>query len=196
MRWVMCGRYYVDDETVNEIEKIVKQVNDKIVRKGEVYPTNTVPIIHDNKNTLALSNMIWGFPNHINKGVIINARCETIKEKRTFCKSIMEKRCIVPAAGFYEWDKEKNKVRFERTDNNILYMAGIWKLHADESRFVIITTIANESMKNVHDRMPLILESNELEDWVFDNQFTDYILHKTPTLLKQIRENEQVKLPF
>ena len=190
----MCGRYYIDDETVNEIEKIVRQVSDKLARKGEVFPTNTVPIIHNNENSLALSNMTWGFPKFDSKGVIINARCETIKEKRTFSKSIMERRCIVPATGFYEWDKEKNKIRFERMDNNILYMAGIWKLHSDEDRFVILTTNANDSMKDVHNRMPLILESNELESWVFDNGFTDFILHKTPAQLKHIREYEQAFL--
>lgn len=106
----------------------------------------------------------------------------------------MESRCIVPAAGFYEWDKEKNKIRFERKDSNILYMAGIWKQYEDEDRFVILTTGANESMKDVHDRMPLILENNELESWIYDNGFTDFILHKTPVQLKQICEYEQTSL--
>lgn len=191
----MCGRYYVDDETVNEIEKIVRQVNDKLAaRKSDIYPTNQVPIIHNDQDSIALSTMVWGFPNYAKKGVIINARCETVKEKRTFSKPIMETRCIVPAAGFYEWDSNKNKIRFVRKDSNILYMAGIWKRYEDEDRFVILTTGANESMIGIHDRMPLIIEKNELDNWVFDNQFTDYVLHKTPAQLKQIRENEQVKL--
>ncbi len=191
----MCGRYYVDDETVNEIEKIVRQVSEKMAhKKSEIYPTNQVPIIRADQDALALSTMVWGFPNYAKKGVIINARSETVKDKRTFSKPIMETRCIVPAAGFYEWDSAKNKIRFVRKDSNILYMAGIWKRYEDEDRFVILTTGANESMKDVHDRMPLILENSELESWVFDDQFTDYVLHKTSAQLKQIRENEQVKL--
>lgn len=191
----MCGRYYVDDETVNEIEKIVRQASEKMAhKKGEIYPTNQVPIIRGDHDALALSTMVWGFPKYTDKGVIINARSETVKTKRTFSKTIAESRCIVPAAGFYEWDSAKNKIRFVRKDSNILYMAGIWKKYEDEDRFVILTTGANESMKDVHDRMPLILENSELESWIFDNQFTDYVLHKTPAQLKQIRENEQVKL--
>ncbi|WP_342759391.1 SOS response-associated peptidase [Kineothrix sedimenti] len=191
----MCGRYYISDETVDEIEKIVRQVSEKLAhKKGDVYPTNQVPIIHNNLDSLALSTMMWGFPNYAKKGVIINARSETVKEKRTFSKPIMETRCIVPAAGFYEWDSSKNKIRFERRDNNILYMAGIWKSYDDENRFVILTTNANESVVNIHDRMPLILENNELENWIYDNGFTDFILHKTPVQLKQIREYEQTSL--
>ncbi|TCL59554.1 putative SOS response-associated peptidase YedK [Kineothrix alysoides] len=193
----MCGRYYVDDETVHKIEKIVRQVSEKIVhKKGDIYPTNQVPIIHSNQDSLTSSVMTWGFPKHTDKGVIVNARSETVKTKRTFSKSIIERRCIVPAAGFYEWDKEKNKIRFERNDNNIIYMAGIWKSYDGENRFVILTTNANKSVENVHERMPLILEDSELESWVFDNQFTDFILHKTPTQLKQIRDYEQFKLPL
>lgn len=191
----MCGRYYISDETVDEIEKIVRQVSEKLAhKKGDVYPTNQVPIIHSNQDALGLSTMVWGFPKFDTKGVIINARSETVKEKRTFSKPIMESRCIVPAAGFYEWDKEKNKIRFERKDSNILYMAGVWKQYEDEDRFVILTTGANESMKDVHDRMPLILENNELESWIYDNGFTDFILHKTPVQLKQICEYEQTSL--
>lgn len=190
----MCGRYYVDDETVNEIEKIARQVSEKFSYKGDVYPTNKVPIIHNSQDSLVSSMMAWGFPNYAKKGVIINARSETVKEKRTFSKPIMESRCIVPATGFYEWDSSKNKIRFERKDTSILYMAGIWKRYEDEDRFVILTTDANESMKDIHDRMPLILENSELENWIFDNKFTDYILHKTPTQLKKIREYEQEKL--
>jgi putative SOS response-associated peptidase YedK len=193
----MCGRYYVDDETVNEIERIVRQVSEKLShKKGDIYPTNQVPIIHSIQDSLTSSLMVWGFPNYAKKGVIINARSETVKEKRTFSKPIMESRCIVPAAGFYEWDSAKNKIRFVRKDNNVLYMAGIWKRYEDEDRFVILTTRANESINNIHDRMPLILENSELENWVFDNQFTDFILHKTPTQLNQIRDYDQTKLPL
>lgn len=192
----MCGRYYVDDETTKEIEKIVRQVNEKFSYKGDIYPTNKVPIIHNNKNCLSSSLMAWGFPNYAKKGVIINARSETVKEKRTFSKAIMERRCAVPAAGFYEWDSSKSKIRFERGDNDILYMAGIWKKYEDEDKFVILTTNANESMKDIHDRMPLVLEKGELDNWIFDDKSVDYILNKTPTQLKQIRDYEQSRLPL
>jgi putative SOS response-associated peptidase YedK len=194
----MCGRYYIDDEMVNEIEKIVRQVNDKLHQKGDVYPTNTIPVIHGSKESqsVELSNMTWGFPKFNEKGVIINARCETVKEKRTFSESARQRRCIIPASGFYEWDKAKNKVRFERSDNSILYMAGVWKSYEDAKRFVILTTQANESVREIHERMPLLLEKNELENWILESDFFDFILQKKLPQLKQNREYEQSKLSF
>lgn len=194
----MCGRYYINDDLVNEIEKIVRRVNNKLYHKGDVYPTNTIPVIHGSKEfkSIELSNMTWGFPKSKEKGLIINARCETVKEKITFSDSALERRCIIPASGFYEWDKEKNKVRFEREDKNILYIAGIWKFYEGAKRFVILTTQADEFVRDVHDRMPVVLEQEEIENWIFDNNFIDFVIHKTPIKIHQIRDYEQVRLNF
>ena len=59
---------------------------------------------------------------------------------------------------------------------------------------MILTTEANPSVSPVHDRMPLILEPEELEDWVLDDRATEYLLHKTPVLLKTHAEYEQMSL--
>lgn len=190
----MCGRYYIDDETAKEIEKIVRQVSDKYSHKGDVYPTNQVPVVYSKQESLFCDNIIWGFPNFKNKGVIINARSETVKEKRTFSDSVLHRRCIIPATGFYEWDKAKNKVTFRRKDNHILFMGGIWRAYEEEKRFVILTTNANASVSMVHERMPLILEQSELENWIFDDTFTDFAIQKTPVLLDKIQDYEQLAL--
>lgn len=190
----MCGRYYIDDETAKEIEKIVKQVSEKYSHKGDVYPTNQVPVVYKKQEVLSCENMTWGFPNFKNKGVMINARSETVKEKRTFSDSILHRRCIIPATGFYEWDKSKNKVSFKRKDNQILFMGGIWRTYEDEKRFVILTTNANSSVSQIHERMPLILEQTELEDWIFDDTFTDFAIQKTPVLLDKSQDYEQLSL--
>ncbi len=190
----MCGRYYIDDETAKEIEKIVRQVSEKYSHKGDVYPTNQVPVVYNKQESLSCENMIWGYPNFKNKGVIINARSETVKAKRTFSDSVLHRRCIIPAAGFYEWDKAKNKIAFQRKDNRILFMGGIWKAYEEEKRFVILTTGANASVSMVHERMPLILEPAELEDWIFDDTFTDFAIQKTPVLLDKIQDYEQLTL--
>lgn len=192
----MCGRYYIQDDLINEIEEIVTEIDAKVNFKGDVFPTNTVPIIYGNQESLMLSGMIWGFSHFNGKGVIINARCESVKTKMTFRDSFLHNRCIIPAAGFYEWDKEKNKVRFERKNSNILYMAGIWKSYEDAKRFVILTTRANDSVRNVHDRMPLLLKENELENWIFKDEFADLAIQKIPSQLNQIRGYEQFRLPF
>ncbi|HIX14189.1 MAG TPA: SOS response-associated peptidase [Candidatus Hungatella pullicola] len=66
----------------------------------------------------------------------------------------------------------------------------------DGNHFVILTTEANDSMRPVHPRMPLILEQNELEGWLWDERYGDSLLKKTPVLLKRQQEYEQQTLPF
>ena len=67
-------------------------------------------------------------------------------------------------------------------------------LNEDQVRFVILTTEANPSVAPVHNRMPLILEPEELKDWVLDDGATEYLLHKTPVLLEAHAEYEQMRL--
>ena len=62
---------------------------------------------------------------------------------------------------------------FHRADDKPVYMAGVYNLIDNEERFVIITTEANESVRNVHDRMPLILEEHEIDMWIHDDKATE-----------------------
>lgn len=186
----MCGRYYVDDETAHEIEKLVHQIDEKMNQKNnalstahDIYPTNEAVVLRSEKDDLIDDTMKWGFPGFNQKGVIFNARSESALEKRMFSESVLFRRCIIPAKGFYEWDPMKNKITFERKDSKMLYMAGIWKPFT-EKQFVILTTKANKSMIEVHDRMPLIIEKEEIEGWLFEPEKVDYFLHKEPALLK------------
>lgn len=125
---------------------------------------------------------------------LINARSESALEKRTFRNSMLHRRCIIPARHFYEWDSYKNKVTFYRSDSPVLYMAGCYNLFEEEERFVLLTTQANASVERVHDRMPLILEQKELEDWIYDDTFTEFALRKNMPMLTKYQEYEQQQL--
>ena len=138
--------------------------------------------------------MIWGFPRFDSRGILINARAETAMERHTFKESVLHRRCVIPAKGFWEWNRSKEKFSFERLDSQVLFMAGCYDCIDGQNRFVILTTEANSSVKPVHDRMPLILERNELESWVTDDNAVEYFLHKTPTLLERDAEYEQICL--
>ena len=192
----MCGRYYVDDETVREMEKIIREVDarQRKERIGDVYPAQAASVLVGKKPFLAAQEMFWGFPRYGQKGLLINARAETAMERRTFRDSVLHRRCIIPAKYFYEWDADKNKVRFLRADEPILYMAGFYNHVQGENRFMILTTQANASVIQTHHRMPLILERSELEDWVYNDQFTEFALKKTPVLLQKYQEYEQQSL--
>ncbi|CUX28436.1 SOS response-associated peptidase [Clostridium sp. C105KSO13] len=193
----MCGRYYVDDETAKEIERIIRNLDNRlesVPKYGEIYPTNNVMVLlAENGNTI-LCNMIWGFPQYNQKGVIINARAETVLEKRSFADSAKHRRCLIPAKGFFEWDRNKNKISFERPDNKVMLMAGIWNMFNVDKRCTIITTTANGSVSPVHSRMPLILEQDEAEIWMEDDKGTEFLLHKSPKELSIVSEDLQYTL--
>ena len=181
------------------------------MRTGDIYPSQSAGIltchsrqknplsadpVAENSLALELKEMHWGFPQYQKKGLLINARAETALERRTFCDSVRHRRYIIPAKHFYEWDSDKNKVTFFREDRPVLFMAGFYNRFQDEVRFIILTTQANASVGPVHNRMPLVLENGELEDWVYDDKFTEYALHKTPPELWREQEYEQQSLFF
>ena len=107
----MCGRYYVDDETAREIEKLVRDLDRKlqIERTGDVFPSQKATIIKGQGNYLTAEQMRWGFPGFEKGKLLINARAESALERRTFQDSVQHRRCIIPARGFYEWSKSKEK---------------------------------------------------------------------------------------
>lgn len=176
----MCGRYEFTVGSNEEINTMMatlqKNYKDTVVKTGEIFPTNVVPIlVGDGKSTMPIP-IAWGFPKWNSKGVIINARSETAAEKTMFKRSLLERRCVVPTTGFYEWDSKKQKYRFNLPDNELLYLAGIWNEYDEEKRFVILTTAANDSMKDVHNRMPVVLGKDSINKWVNDNDTVIEIL--------------------
>ena len=171
----MCGRYYVDESALKEIQKLPGDLDWTRQEKyaGDICPSQEA----------------------FEKGrLLINARAESASERRTFRDCIRHRRCIIPAGGFYEWDKGKTKYSFERKDGSVMFLAGCYNLYEDGHRFVILTTAANPSMEPVHDRMPLILEPGEVKRWLLDDRGAEQILHNTPALLNVSTEYEQLRL--
>lgn len=186
----MCGRYNFTVEQSDEVMEILEKLNAKFqgreVKTGEVFPTNQVPILIEEKSEVSPTLSIWGFPKFDGKGVIINARSETAFEKKTFRDSLLNRRCIIPSTGFYEWDSEKKKFLFRLEGTSALYMAGLYSFYKDEMRYVILTTDANASMKDIHNRMPLVIPKDDINTWIMDNQATNDLLRREPPQL--IRE--------
>lgn len=195
----MCGRYYIDETAEAEIRKMVMRVGERLRMSGkmDIYPGSRAPVIIKDRNyELSEELFPWGFPGFQNKGLVINARAESVSEKKMFRDSVQNRRCVIPAAGFYEWNKKKEKYTFTKTDGEILYFAGIYNLYDYENRFVILTTQANESMVRVHDRMPLILSKEEIEDWILDGGRAEEMLGKDSGELVAQSDYEQQVLKF
>lgn len=168
----MCGRYSLAPDESKEIAQIVAEVQSRFgassIHTGEIFPTNSAPILLLENKKMTPKPMTWGFPSFKGKGVIINARGETALDKPMFRRSLLERRCVVPTTGFYEWDKRKTKYHFYLSGKNVLYLAGLWSTFQGEERFVVLTTAPNDTIINVHDRMPVILTEAELETWLRD----------------------------
>ena len=137
--------------------------------------------------------MQMGYPLSQGKNLVVNARVESVLCKPAFRNGIQYHRILIPASGFYEWNQLKEKNTFSRYDAQVLYISGFCDWFENERRFVILTTAANDSMTKVHNRMPLILEKEQLTDW-FDDRKMEEILHQVPVQLKREAEYEQQSL--
>ena len=203
----MCGRYYIDKRALEasasdtgarytqEISEVVEDLQENLGNwEGNVSPSQKAAVLAGKDGHLSYEVMTWGFPPSQGKGLVINARAETVLEKRMFRESALRRRCVIPAGHFYEWDADKNKASFSDKASPVLYMAGIYQYFREEKCFVILTVAANASVKKVHDRMPLLLDKTEIERWIFEDGFLDYALHKTPAELEKYQEYEQTSL--
>jgi putative SOS response-associated peptidase YedK len=109
---------------------------------------------------------------------MINARAETLGEKAAFKAAFKRRRCLIPADGFYEWQKlpgQKTKVphHITRADGEPLAFAGLWEVWRGPEKdqeplrsVTIVTTAANETMAPIHDRMPVILPETAWDSWL------------------------------
>lgn len=192
----MCGRYYIDSEAIAYAENLCDSRNHCIPdwRARDIHPTEDAPIlVAENDGQIELKLQRWGFSGFDGKSVIFNARVETAMEKKLFVGPMLHTRAAIPAACFYEWDARKQKRTFQEVDAGTLYFGGFWRREPAGDRFVILTTAPNESMKPVHDRMPLILERYEVRDWLCTNAFRELLLKKDPELHREM-EYEQISL--
>ncbi len=182
----MCCRYYMDVESNEAVLDLpglsVREAGPLPV--GDIHPSDKALILSGaGGGAIRSSCMRWGFPGPSGKGLLINARSETALQKPSFSESLLERRCIIPAAGFYEWDSLRQQVTFTRPSGGLLFMAGIYRFTEEAFRFVILTTGANASMAPVHDRMPLLLEAGEIGSWLEDRKQLTAFLKKEPALL-------------
>lgn len=182
----MCGRYELSMD-MPEIRRILREVDRKqgdslehaSMKESEIFPTNIVPVIGGNGAEL----MKWGYSGY--KSRVINARSETAFEKAMFRKSLFERRCLIPASGYYEWKrtrsggKTKQKYALFRPGQP-LYMAGLWREEQGEKLpvFVILTREAGSAIAEIHDRMPVILPEQVCKEWVSQTADAGYIMRQ------------------
>lgn len=196
----MCGRFCIDQDMWKELKQLLGELDQmfsgwKWNRQGQdIYPTNQSLVITGRDGRLTPELQKWGFSNGHHSSTVINARAETAAGKRMFQDSVEHRRLVIPAARFYEWNRDKQKVTFYRKGQPALYMAGIYRPGEEGWNFCILTTEANDSMRSTHSRMPLILERQEIEQWILDGGSTARILAELPGALDKEAGYEQLSL--
>lgn len=110
---------------------------------------------------------------------IINARVETVTEKRMFSYLLDKNRCLIPTTGFYEWDENKRPYFFTINEGELFSMPGIF----EDRKAVLLTQEATSPVNRVHNRMPCILEKNEETVWLKGaKERALEVVHRTPEL--------------
>ncbi len=202
----MCGRFsfVADKEKVKKAFKKVKIEND-LQTNYNIAPTQQAYLV-TNQEPETLQLMGWGLvPNWskdgINKGMLINARMETILEKPSFRAAFMHQRCLIPADSFYEWCNSggrKVPFRIMDTEGELLVFAGIHSLWKTlRKTFSIITTEPNAEMAQIHTRMPVILKTEEEHAaWLSNETPLDTLLYMCQKpkdgLLQMYRVSEKI----
>ena len=125
---------------------------------------------------------------------MINARSETAHEKPSFKNLMSRKRCLIIADSFYEWkktDKDKQPRRIELIDRKLFAFAGLWDKWRDGDRDLFTCTIltkdANDFMRDIHHRMPIILPKNKEEEWITPHNQHPAVAHE---FLQTLEDNE------
>lgn len=175
----MCGRF-AQYSPITTLQKVfdIQTVTCNLIPSYNIAPTNKVPaiIFHEGNR---LGQFIWGFvPFWTKKNskttAIINARAETLDVKPTFREALKDRRCLILADGFYEWkriESHKQPWYFTMSSGEPFAFAGLWETTKSgdgsaQHSCVIITTEADKSMREIHHRMPVILQQELHEAWL------------------------------
>ena len=195
----MCGRF-VNLNKIDKLNKIFEINESENVENGISY--NIAPsqstIIITNSKLFKIEKADWGmkfFDKRQNQEkYIINSRLETIQNKILFKESFEKRRCVIPANGYYEWSINDNiKIPYfiNIPDKETIYFAGIWKyLNFKKSSmkvFSIITKPSNSLLKEIHDRMPVTLSSEESKGYL-DHNNSDYLKNNVTSILEEYFE--------
>jgi putative SOS response-associated peptidase YedK len=195
----MCGRYVsVSSPTILAERFKVEQVRVAETEQNfNVTPRSEVPVVAESQGERVLDLVRWGLIPSWAKDVKIgdrqiNARAEKVATSNAYKRAFVKRRCIIPADGFYEWQvvagkKQKQPWFIRRRDGEPLAFAGLWEIwhdpndpdqeHAPRLRTcVIITTDANAKLREIHDRMPVVLPESAWDEWLDpENHDTDHL---------------------
>ena len=180
----MCGRYSIGPDIESLVEKLNTALPPDFAPHYNAAPSQQLPVdsnLQPNQVKMYQWGMIPFWAKSASGQRLINARAETVHEKSTFKRAFRKQRCLVLADGYYEWRKTKQgkePYRIVLADESPFVFAGIWQdpnefPESDVPEYSIITTQAPPSIRDIHDRMPVILDSAAWDFWLSDTEDTE-----------------------
>lgn len=184
----MCTRYFLSPSTP-ELKKIIEAVKitplsrrfiyrgNSIKTEGEIRPTDVVPVLAPNpRGEQTVYPMKWGYTNpHKGGNLLLNAKSETAYQKPTFKYDWLNHRCIIPATYYFEWEhlrgndgttKVGDRYMIQPKNEYVTWLCGLYRIEDNFPTFVVLTREPSKDIEKIHDRMPLILPSSLIGEWI------------------------------
>jgi putative SOS response-associated peptidase YedK len=203
----MCGRYVIKSPAAKLKVRFQLDEMPLFEARYNIAPTQPVPLVRRTDQlkpqwTVARWGLIPSWAKDAKIGNrLINARGETVADKPSFRSAFRKRRCLIPADGFYEWKKRdggKQPHFIHLADDEPFAFAGLWEqwTNPEDGELIesctIVTTEANELMRTLHDRMPVILPPAEYERWL-DPAYQD--VNGLKALLRPFPSEEMTAYP-
>lgn len=188
----MCGRFVCDLPPGIVSELFAVSAPADIPRSFNITPSSRILAVRYQETGKELALLRWGLiPSWVKDSAavkaIINARSETAQEKPFFRQALRKRRCIIPANGFFEWQRTGNSKQpyyIRMKSDEIMGLAGIWESRTSpdgerRETCAVLTVSANSLIRTIHERMPVIIRPDDYPLWL-DRDIVD------PTLVKQL----------
>ena len=186
----MCTRYFLDrnEPEISSIidialtKKLAKkfqiELSKPMITSGEVRPSDVAPVLAPNsKGERTVYPMKWGFTISVDgkQKAVVNARIETASDKTLFREAWRKHRCIIPASWYFEWNhireesgrtKNGDKYLIQPENTSIVWLGGLYRIENGYPVFAVLTKSPTEELSQIHDRMPLILPTEKIDEWI------------------------------
>jgi len=169
----MCGRFYIpENDTPEELQAVIDALERRQgtpVRRGEIRPADRAPVVAGNRQHIPTPFLMrWGYTLPGGR-LVFNTRSETAAQRPLFADGVNQRRCLIPAAHYYEWEqrgRERIRYAIRPEGQRMLWLAGIYRFEDDMPVFSVLTRSPSEEIAFIHDRMPVILPPQAARDWL------------------------------
>lgn len=165
----MCGRFSaeIDVEALKEYARVLETPGHALSFDARPGSEQFAVARRDTSNLAGV--MAWGWERDFSDRLLINARIESAPRKKTWAGAADNRRCAIPACGWWEWTEEEGARRpcfHRRNDAAMIFLGALYEKPADTGRFVILTRPSFGRIAEIHDRMPVVVSPDDLDRWL------------------------------